>query len=395
MLFIHLCYIWLNVDFKNYFQLFQINIQYPNSGVRSKNLTGEEAILGRAIHKGAGFKNAASKCPDIAKDFQASLLEKVQKELDALVTSNEESKSILRKKDEASLLKFSWLDLHQELTEKAPNFLNVLYVVFQYNDSDREDVRKKKEDKMRKELPALLTAASSLLAIRSQEMSAVQYIHSLILMKGGAKKSAFSRLNATKSCMSYESTIKKQDEIAGNAVKHLQSWQKEVWNGREREQELMEAIANLQGDDVGCVLSKARLENELECLRLHMHPGYYMVGDNADMRTHVRHHRLNYKDKDLHMFQLAAYKNRVSANHLDPSKPIDDIKNIPFSRVLPSEEDVDVMHHKMARHVADAWRKHLAPFKHCTVPSRHHQHLMETSRRTQRVSDYFFKNVFF
>ena len=97
----------------------------------------------------------------------------------------------------------------------------------------------------------------------------------------------------------------------------------------------------------------ACLQDELLCLCRYMHPGYCIVGDNADMQTHAQHQRPQYTDLDAHMFQLAAYKNRVSANHLDPSQPIANIKTAPFSTILPSLDDLYKLLSKLAFHIAD------------------------------------------
>jgi hypothetical protein len=256
--------------------------------------------------------------------------------------SSTKSPSILRCKDEESLRSFSWKKLHDELVQRAPTFLSILKSVC---DGD--------EKKMKTELPAILSAASTLITVHNREMSALEYVNSLILLKGGAKKSAFTRLNATKTSMSYMSTLDKANAIANNADERFNVWQSTVWQDRQRESFLMAELTLLQDkDDTGSILVMARLQDELQCLRLGMHPGYYIVGDNADMRTHVRHQRVEHTDLDAHMFQIAAYKNRVSGNHLDPTGPLADIQTTPFSTVIPSELDTEELFAGLAMQVA-------------------------------------------
>ena len=266
--------------------------------------------------------------------------------------------------------------MHDELERKAPKFLGIMKIACG-----------KDSDKMKKEMPAILSAASTIVSIHNPEMSALEYITSLILLKGGAKKMAFSRLNAVRCCMSYTSTIHKANEIAMNADIEMMKWQANVWKDRCREQELMKEIESLQNaSDTKSSFARISLENELVCLRKYMHPGYYIVGDNADMRTHARHHRLDHKDLDAHMFQLSAYRNRVSANHLDPNAPLGDIKSAPFSTVLPSRDDHEELIYAMSYHVAHTWIKHLEPFKGQELPKRIHIHNEQTKRRTQRIN---------
>jgi hypothetical protein len=216
----------------------------------------------------------------------------------------------------------------------------------------------------------------------------VEYINSLILLEGGAKKSAFTRLNGTKHCMSYQSTLDKASQIAENEDKKIKEWQEVIFDEHKRESELLREIECLEEkSDVGSVLSKARLQDELECLRYGMHPGMYFVGDNVDMRVHVRHHRLDHKDNDVHMFQMAAYKNRVPGNHLDPRHAQADITRAPFSLVVPSENEHELMRNNIANHVALNWIKYLLPFKGIEQPSHaDHQYTKETTRKTERIS---------
>ena len=117
-----------------------------------------------------------------------------------------------------------------------------------------------------------------------------------------------------------------------------------------------------------------------------MHPGYYMVGDNVDLRTHVRHHRLNHGDLDAHMFQTAAYINRVPGNHLDPAHSTRDIQEALFSTAIPSKDDHVKLMSALASHVANTWAKYLKPFEGCHAPMRTHEFIELTKKKTERVS---------
>lgn len=91
-------------------------------------------------------------------------------------------------------------------------------------------------------LPATVSAGATLLNIFNQEMSALQYVNGLVLKRGGAKKNVFEYMNKMGICVSYVHVLNLQDKIAKTTY------------------------------------------DEFSKLR---HP--MIVGDNVDLRTHVRH----------------------------------------------------------------------------------------------------------
>ena len=95
-----------------------------------------------------------------------------------------------------------------------------------------------------------MLAACKILSIRNSEMSLLKYVNSILLLKGGAKKTLFLRLNSTNDCMSYPSTIALADKLAGDVMEKMLTW-------------------------------KDAVENKA-------HPGYYFVGDNLDIRLESR-----------------------------------------------------------------------------------------------------------
>jgi hypothetical protein len=340
----------------------------------------EEATLARALARGSSVGKAVMNCPKTMAEFQEAQAAVIKKELHDLCTTKSSDTSVLRLKDEASLKSFSWSKLNEELHTRTPTLLRVL-----------ESIYEDDKGKLKKELPAIISAACTLISVHNREMSALAYINSIILLKGGAKKSSFSRLNATKICMSYQSTLEKANEIADNADTQLEAWQKKVWDERQHELKLLEDIHQLEGETepgsvTSSVLTKAALEVELQCLRLQMHPGYYIVGDNVDMRTHVRHHRIGHGDQDAHMFQMAAYKNRVPANDLEAFHSQREIQTAPFSTVIPSEEDFATLSKSVAAHVAQTWIKYIKAFEACEVPEKHHNYMRYTKTKTERIS---------
>ena len=119
-----------------------------------------------------------------------------------------------------------------------------------------------------------------------------------------------------------------------------------------------------------------------------MHPGFSFTGDNVDMRISPRQMTLQNRNKDHHMFQLVAFKNRVSCNHLPDDQPNRDIDKEPFTTFLPNaheqaklvEEFTILIGHKWVKYVPElSWYKDYLP--RCIV----HKKMEETKKITEKV----------
>ena len=124
----------------------------------------------------------------------------------------------------------------------------------------------------------------------------------------------------------------------------LLKWVDQVDRDVAKEKECINKLQNLEEDRLfiedpieiaSNVLLVENVKKELNQHRSGMHPGFYFAGDNIDMRTKVRHMTMKNQNKDEHMFQICAYKNRISGNHLDNTKPVGDIETVPFRTFLP------------------------------------------------------------
>ena len=88
------------------------------------------------------------------------------------------------------------------------------------------------------------------------------------------------------------------------------------------------------------------------------------------------------------MYQLVAFKNRVSSNHLPAGKPERDINTEPYTTFLPSadeqlqlvEELIVLVGHKWAEHIPElSWYKDFLP-DHIQ-----HDNIEETRKKTEKV----------
>ena len=99
----------------------------------------------------------------------------------------------------------------------------------------------------------------------------------------------------------------------------------------------------------------AEAEADLVHHRNPMHPGFYFVRDNVNMRTKVRQMTLGNQNKDQHMFQICKYKTRVSGNHRDNTRPKDGINTVQFKQHVPGQEDHVKLIKEFAFLVAAQW----------------------------------------
>jgi len=167
--------------------------------------------------------------------LSTAMLSSIKTELSGLCSLK--SPSLLRQKSVNDLRTLSHLNICQEWCERAPVFVKFLEACVS-NPSHEKNKRKTEETK----LPAVVSAGATLICQYNKDMTALKYVNGLALKKGGAKKSVFRFLNKMGETVAYDKILGLQDKIA---------------------QEALTEVGGLQRP--------------------------YIVGDNVDMRTHVRH----------------------------------------------------------------------------------------------------------
>ena len=240
--------------------------------------------------------------------------EKVQQEMKTLCSKT--SNSMLRNKTEEELAGYSLTKLSEELKQYAPTVWQILEMCA-YNPRQKTINVQKTEEAI---LPGIASVACKLVSLYNREMDSLQRLHSLVLWRGGAKKSAFCRLNATNDCLSYSATLSMADKFGLKWEDGLLKWVDQVDRDIAKEKECINKLQNLEEDRLfiedpmeiaSNVLLVENVKKGLNQHRSDMHPGFYFVGDNIDMRTKVRHMTMKNQNKDEHMLQICAYKNRT------------------------------------------------------------------------------------
>ena len=307
--------------------------------------------------------------------------------------------SLLRQCDKEDLLSFCFKDIANEWVEHAPLFHNFL-IAASTNTFAESRNKFKKGDVL---LQTQVAAGCKLLNSYSKEMKSLQAINGILFLKGGMKKAAFNRMQSTSDCHSYSTAISLADKLANDWDVHLKEWKQAVETDNEREKDLIMQITYLQDTIDLCsgqqdnkilcelVFEKLEMEKRLDDHRSLMHPGYYFVGDNFDMVTKVRQMTSNSQNKDQHMYQMCAYVNRVSGNHLDNTKPLQDPQMAPFSQLVPGDDEKEEMITNFSYLVAKKWCQYLTyftPFDGSLPDYIEHEFIRETTICTKRVSKF-------
>lgn len=108
-------------------------------------------------------------------------------------------------------------------------------------------------------------------------------------------------------------------------------WKNQVENDIKVELELQEKVSCLTES-----LADNQTDKALDIHQKTMHPSYKIAGDNVGKRIVPRNFTSTKQTKAVEMVQLAAYKNRVSGNHLPSLGSKGDLEFEPFQTFLPS-----------------------------------------------------------
>ena len=164
----------------------------------------------------------------------------------------------------------------------------------------------------------MLDAGCQLISVFNSDLDATRRVKSIVLKKGGLKKIGFKRLASLNTCLSYNSTNTLIEKLGQGYDSKLVDWKEEVEPGVKSEVDILESLKKAQTAENENQIKKR--EAHLNTHRASMHQGYSFTGDNVDMCT-PRQMTLKNRNKDHHMFQIVAFKNRVSSNYLPLDKP--------------------------------------------------------------------------
>ena len=116
---------------------------------------------------------------------------------------------------------------------------------------------------------------------------------------------------------------------------------------------------------------------------------YRIVGDNIDKNIKPRNMTSDHQTRSLHYFHAYAVRDRIDLSSFSTDLPVPDLQQIDFDSLLPSRDDVDVLHANLAVLVGCILRKHMPFFdKYASGLGRHimHEYTDHMSTKSEVVS---------
>ena len=340
----------------------------------------EHQSVGRQLALGdnAAIASAVLATPDVNEKICQLVSKSTTSEITSLCSKT--NPSVLRKSSHEELAEFSWGKVNEELEIRTPRFLQFLKSAIA-NPSQRRNVLKKKSALN----GPMLDAGCQLIAIFNEEMNVTRKLKSVILKKGGLKKVGFKRLSPLYVCMGYASTNRLFESAGKGFDKKLKIWKEEVEKGVAKENSILKSLERASDSEA------EKLSLELNNHRKEMHPGYSFTGDNVDMRILPRQMTLNNKNKDHHMYQIVAFKNRVPSNHFSNKQAKNNVENIPLSLFLPSATEQIILIDELVILIGHIWSQYIPSlqwFSESLPPVIVHGQMENTKKKTEKVYIY-------
>lgn len=107
------------------------------------------------------------------------------------------------------------------------------------------------------------------------------------------------------------------------------------------------------------------------------------------MRVLPRQMTIKNKAKDHHMFQIVAFKNRISPNHLPNDYPKRNINQEPFTTFLPNAEEQLQLVEELVVLVGNKWAEYVSALAWYAdhIPKHiQHENMEETKKKTEKVN---------
>lgn len=227
----------------------------------------------------------------------------------------------------------------------------------------------------------MLDAGCQLISVFNSDLDATRRVKSIVLKKGGLKKTGFKRLASLNTCLSYNSTNTLMEKLGQGYDSKLVDWKEEVEPGVKREVDILESLKKAQTAENENQIKKR--EADLHTHRASMHQRYSFTGDNVDMCT-PRQMTLKNRNKDHHVPNCSIQEPSVIKL---PSLRQTEGNEIPFSTFLPSSHEqsllqidlVVLVRHKWAQNIPSLfWMKDYLPS--CIS----HNHMVSHARKQKR-----------
>lgn len=226
------------------------------------------------------------------------------------------------------LVDFSFKEIHDDLKRLSPFLLGIISTI------------------AKDSAPHICTAAAVALRGRCPGLSALSYYVDMVLLYGGAKKSAFTRLAKLGLTTVHQTAVMKQKEIAKLyklPVSSLKGDLEDFFNSESQVPVLTEDHSNA-GDATDFTFTTIS-EDEMASLGVAPLPQsptlpqtYSLIFDNLDFFMHTHHQSAKNANKSIHWIHHMCVVDRVPSLHLDNKKAEYCLSDYDLSKSLPGPD---------------------------------------------------------
>ncbi|KAM4590945.1 uncharacterized protein PAE49_013275 [Odontesthes bonariensis] len=262
---------------------------------------------------------------DLMEEVKSAVLQVIDGECQNLCSRK--NNFMLWRSEATDLVDFSFKALHDDLKRLSPFLLGIISTI------------------AKDSAPHICTAASVALRGRCPGLSALSYYVDMVLMYGGAKKSAFTRLAKLGISTVHQSAVTKQKKMAklcNLPVSSLKRDLEDFFISESQVPVLTEDQSNIGdardftfttfSDDEMASLSVAPLPQSP------LPQTYSIIFDNLDFFIHTHHQSAKNTNKSIHWIHHMCVVDRVPSLHLDNKKPEYCLSDYNLSKSLPGPD---------------------------------------------------------
>lgn len=289
-------------------------------------LTAEEVHLIELFKK--------SEAATVEEFCHAHILQKITKEV---IHYSSLKNSKLSQTDPEALCDFNYRKIYDELTVHVPSLTDIIRSSCSINITKRQNTAKTIDSV----LPIIVTIVSKVLSAHNERLSAVKYINSIILKKGGSKDSCINRFAYSGDSVTQRSVANKLKELSAHALDRLNFWD---------------------------------IPSTESCI----------VFDNINPYVHVHQQTIDHKSKLYNLTQAVAVKFKAPVAADGP--PIINLPDVSVQDLLPTDNNKQHILSYFSIIVRNIWAKHIPALDWMTTDMPKHTYSEYAARKSEIVS---------
>ena len=253
--------------------------------------------------------------------------------------------SLSAKPDMSPIKEFKWDKVTSDIEKNCPLLWNVLFGA-----TTTRATEKTLKTRLGKNMLLILATIVGTLsyARNSRKMKVIQQLIGLQLWLGGVKRDVGNRLNVVNLRQGVDATLTTIDGLIKDSSKSVHEWKDAVTSYLRRPQSRRRLFEDDSDED-------GWIDEDDDSIPT----SFSLVFDNVNQKTHARHQSTTRKNTMLNMVQAYAAKDRIGSLHLSSQQPHPAaILDIPNESYLPSNNDVDTLHHEFRSAIGNILHKY-------------------------------------